>query len=285
MGPCELMDLIGHDTNFAVTNSVYEANFFDKRFAPSLVQREMVQGGLLGRKTGQGFFRYPEGVPPLAHPAVGPVVRPSSLVVHGRGAIADWLLEASTRILQERPERDTSSHWTGLCIDGARLMLTDGRTASEMAMIRGSGDIAVFDRFDCSANPDASTPRVLAYALAEGALPQWRDQVPSWLGAMGFAPVRIVDLPGLVVARTLSMLINEAADAVAQGVCSAEATDTAMKLGVNYPFGPFEWLAQWGADGVVSTLDALDAHYRGERYRASSLLRRFSSSPRENEPS
>ncbi|MBU6440479.1 MAG: 3-hydroxyacyl-CoA dehydrogenase, partial [Betaproteobacteria bacterium] len=41
MGPCELMDLIGHDTNFAVTQAVYEANFFDKRFQPSLVQREL----------------------------------------------------------------------------------------------------------------------------------------------------------------------------------------------------------------------------------------------------
>ena len=59
MGPCELMDLIGHDTNFAVTKSVYEANFFDKRYVPSLVQREMVDGGLLGRKSGRGFYRYP----------------------------------------------------------------------------------------------------------------------------------------------------------------------------------------------------------------------------------
>lgn len=42
MGPCELMDLIGHDTNFAVTQSVFEANFFDKRYMPSLIQREMV---------------------------------------------------------------------------------------------------------------------------------------------------------------------------------------------------------------------------------------------------
>ena len=44
MGPCELMDLVGHDTNFAVTNSIYEANFCDKRFVPSLVQRELVDG-------------------------------------------------------------------------------------------------------------------------------------------------------------------------------------------------------------------------------------------------
>ena len=58
MGPCELMDLIGHDTNFSVTQSVYEANFYDKRFVPSLVQRELVDGGLLGRKSGRGFYDY-----------------------------------------------------------------------------------------------------------------------------------------------------------------------------------------------------------------------------------
>ena len=59
MGPCELMDLIGHDTNFAVTQSVFEANFFDRRYTPSLVQRELVDGGLLGRKSGHGFYDYP----------------------------------------------------------------------------------------------------------------------------------------------------------------------------------------------------------------------------------
>jgi 3-hydroxyacyl-CoA dehydrogenase len=83
MGPCELMDLIGHDTNFAVTQSVYEANFFDKRFQPSLVQREMVDGGLLGRKSGRGFYRYPEsgaktddGEAAAATPAVPLVLQP-----------------------------------------------------------------------------------------------------------------------------------------------------------------------------------------------------------------
>lgn len=70
------------------------------------------------------------------------------------------------------------------------------------------------------------------------------------------------------------MLINEAADAVQQGVCTPEGADAAMKLGVNYPAGPFEWLGPWGASGVMQMLDALDAHYRGERYRVSPWLRR-----------
>jgi 3-hydroxybutyryl-CoA dehydrogenase len=46
-----------------------------------------------------------------------------------------------------------------------------------------------------------------------------------------------------------------------------------MKLGVNYPAGPFEWLARWDAGAMARLLDALDAHYRGERYRVSPALR------------
>jgi 3-hydroxybutyryl-CoA dehydrogenase len=70
------------------------------------------------------------------------------------------------------------------------------------------------------------------------------------------------------------MLINEAADAVLQGVCTPEGADAAMKLGVNYPAGPFEWLARWSPQGVASVVRALDDEYRGERYRLSPWLRR-----------
>src|SRR6185503_20500886 len=92
MGPCELMDLIGHDTNFAVTQSVYEANFFDKRYQPSLVQREMVDGGLLGRKSGRGFYRYPEGGATTEDGAGEAAAMPVlPLVLHGDGPIADLM--------------------------------------------------------------------------------------------------------------------------------------------------------------------------------------------------
>jgi 3-hydroxybutyryl-CoA dehydrogenase len=68
------------------------------------------------------------------------------------------------------------------------------------------------------------------------------------------------------------MLVNEACDAVTQGVCSVEATNQAMKLGVNYPAGPFEWLEQISSKNVREVLNALDSFYRGERYRTSPLL-------------
>ncbi|MBS1912015.1 MAG: 3-hydroxybutyryl-CoA dehydrogenase [Bacteroidetes bacterium] len=56
MGPFELMDLIGIDVNFAVTESVYQQYFNEARFRPHLIQRKMVESGLLGRKSGKGFY-------------------------------------------------------------------------------------------------------------------------------------------------------------------------------------------------------------------------------------
>jgi 3-hydroxybutyryl-CoA dehydrogenase len=276
MGPCELMDLIGHDTNFAVTNSVYEANFFDKRFQPSLLQRELVDGGLHGRKSGRGFYRYPEGVPPLPVALHEAPATAREVAVHGGDPIADFLEQAAAKMLEPQawgPARERSSAWTGLAIDGARLVLCDGRTAQELAAAWRTPDVAVFDRPLALPAPAGTA---LAYAVAPGASETWRTQADAWLAALGFTPLPLADTPGLVVARTIAMLINEAADAVQQGVCTEQGADAAMKLGVNYPAGPFEWLSTWSAREVIALLDALDHHYRGERYRASPWLRKRS---------
>lgn len=58
MGPFELMDLIGIDVNFAVTQTVYKDYFYDPKYKPSLLQQRMVEAKLLGRKTGKGFYKY-----------------------------------------------------------------------------------------------------------------------------------------------------------------------------------------------------------------------------------
>lgn len=264
MGPCELMDLIGHDTNFSVTQSVYEANFFDKRFAPSLVQRELVDGGLLGRKSGRGFYDYAPGSSLPAIASCEPVALPASepLRLHGQGSLADRFA-ATLAKCGRAIERDRASDWLGLEVQGGQLRLTDGRSACELG-----ANVAVFDL------PLSDSEGVaLAWAPSRRASADWVQAAARWLGALGFNPQRIGDAPGLVVARTVAMLVNEAADAVQQGVCTPEGADEAMKLGVNYPAGPFEWLARWNNQAVVALIDALDAAYRGERYRVSPWLR------------
>ena len=73
--------------------------------------------------------------------------------------------------------------------------------------------------------------------------------------------------------RILTMLMNEAADAVFWQVASPEAIDTAMQKGVNYPKGLLAWLDERGAQDVVSEMDALHQRYGEERYRCSPILR------------
>jgi len=277
MGPCELMDLIGHDTNFAVTQSVYEANFFDKRFQPSLVQREMVDGGLLGRKSGRGFYRYPEAGAGAAEAEPEAAPLPAvALVLHGTGAIADLLAArlagAGLGFKREVGHPDAQAC---LQIDDGRLMLTDGRCAAERAAALGIADLALFDWPVGPAAASATTPvAALAWTAAPQAGSEFTTRAAEVLRALGWLPQRLADVPGLVVARTIAMLVNEASDAVEQGVCDAAGADAAMTLGVNYPAGPFAWLSNWGAGPVTRLLDALDAFYRGERYRVSPPLRR-----------
>ncbi len=264
MGPCELMDLIGLDTNFSVTQSVYEANFYDKRYAPSLLQREMVAGGLYGRKSGRGFYDYAGDDKPEIAKFPLPEAPPSfdTLAVHGDEPLANRIA-AALKNHGLHFERVHDSDWSGLQADSARLRLTDGRCAAELGR-----DVAVFD-LPLGEDPGSA----LAWSHSARASAQWIEAAPQWLALLGFNPLRIDDVPGLVVARSVAMLINEAADAVQQGVCSEDGADKAMKLGVNYPAGPFEWLARWNTRAVIELLDRLDAHYRGERYRVSPYLR------------
>ena len=92
-GPFELMDLVGNDINFAVTQSVFRASFFDSRFTPSLIQQEMVQAGFLGRKSGRGFYCYaPQTDRPL--PAFEPLTAsPERILFSEPRPVTEALLE------------------------------------------------------------------------------------------------------------------------------------------------------------------------------------------------
>ncbi|MDQ2734994.1 MAG: 3-hydroxyacyl-CoA dehydrogenase [Pseudomonadota bacterium] len=271
MGPCELMDLVGHDTNFAVTSSVFAANFGDKRYVPSLLQQELVDAGRLGRKSGRGFFVYPAAAAAAATAAEAPSIPPGTLVaLHGNGvAVERWAAKLAAAGIPF--EADAASRWKGLQTSNGELRLTDGRPAAQVSAEEGVRELALFDLAVAAGGGGPGT--TLAFTVSASSSASWRDEAAQWLRIAGWSPQPIGDAPGLVVARTIAMLVNEACDAVQQGVCTPEGADQAMKLGVNYPQGPFEFLAAWDARAIVALLDRLDAHYRGERYRASPELR------------
>ena len=281
MGPCELMDLIGHDVNFAVTESVHQAYFGDPRFAPSVLQREMLDAGYLGRKSGRGFYRYDTGVAAPSVASEPAFARPESVMLTTApdataptlaimATLATRLEQAGVTVRRRHPPPGSYEPATpALHCNGAAVYLTDGRSATARAHANGHADTVLFDLAF-----DFGVATRIALAPSDQCRPEAYQAVAGMFGAAGFTVSRIDDAPGMIVMRTVAMLANEAADAVLYGVCSAEAVDLAMQKGVNYPRGPLAWADMIGLAHIVAVLTNLGISYGEERYRVSPLLRR-----------
>lgn len=268
MGPFELTDLIGQDVNEAVTRSVWEAFFHDPKFTPSLAQRRLVESGRLGRKTGRGWFDYGEGAEDVQRPAArtaGPEKAPARVTVHPGGAwpaavLAELIAEAGIEVLDGKQTgmADGTIELPG----GGLLCLADGDLATDFSDDRVQFDLAL----------DYRTATRIAIAPAGTAR---RETVQAAIGlfqALGKKVSVIQDVPGLIVARTVAMLVDFAADAVAKGVATAADIDTAMRMGVNYPLGPLQWGDRLDADWVLDFLSRMHPMYPTGRYAPSQLL-------------
>ena len=92
------------------------------------------------------------------------------------------------------------------------------------------------------------------------------------------APMPSDEVRRTILERVVAQLVNEACFAVEEGVASPEDIDTAMRLGLNHPRGPFEWAREIGPERVLATLEALGRDGSADRYRAAGLLRRWAAS-------
>lgn len=271
MGPFELMDLIGHDVNYAVTNSVYNAFYNDQRFLPSLIQKELIEAGRLGRKSSFGFYDYRDGAEKDApHTAAAEDFVLDQTVVFEGGVDPISSLLAAVRakgMTHDIPASNDNQGPARIRVGDATLMLTDGRFASVRA---ADEDITNLVVFDLALDYTKATRIVIAPADQTSAFAL--DDAVAFFQALGKDVSVINDVAGLIVMRTVSMLANEGADAVFQQVCSVADVDIAMKGGVNYPCGPMEWADQVGVETIYRVLSGLESTYGEDRYRLSPLL-------------
>jgi 3-hydroxybutyryl-CoA dehydrogenase len=275
MGAFELTDLIGQDVNESVTRSVWEAFFQDVRFAPSLAQRRLVESGRHGRKTGHGWYDYGDDADrPEPHTAEK-AQPPAYVVAEGDlGPAAELLAlirEAGIQVREDEEDRGTRL----VLPSGGQLVLADGQTAVEFR------DVVYFDLA-----LDYRRATRIALSHSQDTQTQTLAEATGLFQALGKDVSVIGDVPGLIVARTVARIVDLAHDAVAKGVATEEDIDTAMRLGVNYPLGPFEWSRKLGRSWAYEVLDELHLRDPSGRYAPSLALYRhsYASEKREGTP-
>jgi 3-hydroxybutyryl-CoA dehydrogenase len=101
------------------------------------------------------------------------------------------------------------------------------------------------------------------------------EKAQKFVEGLGYATAVVGDGPGLVRARTVCCLINEAASALLEGIATPADIDQAMKLGTNYPYGPLEWADYLGLDTELGVMNGLFSEWGEDRYRPSPLLKRM----------
>ena len=101
------------------------------------------------------------------------------------------------------------------------------------------------------------------------------EEVKSLAEKMGKVPVEANDFPGFISNRILLPMINEAVFALMEGVGSAEAIDTVMKLGMNHPMGPLALADLIGLDVCLDIMEVLHEGFREPKYRPCPLLRKM----------
>ncbi|MFI9767550.1 3-hydroxyacyl-CoA dehydrogenase [Streptomyces sp. NPDC052415] len=263
MGAFELTDLIGQDVNESVTHSVWQSFFQDVRFTPSLAQRRLVESGRLGRKSGHGWYDY-AGSAERPEPHTAERERPPAYVVAEgdlgpAGDLLTLLREAGIPVREEEED-----HGTRLVLpSGGQLALADGQTSVEFR------DVVYFDLA-----LDYRRATRIALSASQDTSPQTLAEATGLFQALGKDVSVIGDVPGMIVARTVARIIDLAHDAVAKGVATEEDVDTAMRLGVNYPLGPFEWSRRLGRNWAYALLDDLHLRDPAGRYAPSLALYR-----------
>jgi len=267
MGPFELMDLVGLDVGFTISQSFFEQSFHEPRWRPSPLAARAVAAGRHGRKTGEGWFRYPDGPPPDPEPPE-PGGGDGLVVVAGESDLAEELAEAAIGAGWDvAAPGDAHGEVPSLIVDcgGHDAVLQGG----PQLLLCDAAPLAAQDPGGPSAGFHLLPPfgRMAELTSGPSTAPATLAAAERFFATLGMATERVGDAPGLVLGRIVAQLVNEACFAVGEGVGSPEDVDAGMVLGLNHPRGPMEWGDEIGAAEVLVLLTALQDEYREERYR------------------
>jgi 3-hydroxybutyryl-CoA dehydrogenase len=279
------MDLVGIDVGFDVSKSFYAQSFGEPRWRPSTLAARKVASGDYGRKTGRGWYEYPEDGehrPPDPDP---PQAGGGGLVVIGGWtALAGELREAAEAAGWRMAGPGEVPDLIVDCGGADHDHDADDEGGHEPAPLQGGPQVILCDEGPLAElDPEGSAAGFFAAAPLGGLVELTRSPSTSEAAARAaeafFASIGrhvewVGDAPGLVLGRIVAQLVNEACFALGDGVGSPEDIDAGMVLGLNHPRGPLEWGDAIGPASVVAVLAGLYEEYREERYRiAPALLR------------
>ena len=266
LGPFELMDLTALDVSHPVMESVYRQYYEEARYRPSVITAQRLAGGLLGRKTGEGFYKYVGGVMQVAAEAAAPVVTEMPPVwVSPRASRRSELLQLLKNL--------GANIETGASASPQALMLVAplGFDITTVAVVERL-DPARTVGIDMLIDDAATRRRVLATNPATRT--DMRDAAHALFARDGKAVSVIRDSGGFVTQRVVATIVNIASDMCQQAVCSAKDLETAVTLGLGYPLGPLAMGNLYGPTNILEVLFNMQTVYGDQRYRPSPWLRR-----------
>lgn len=261
LGPFQLLDLTGLDVSHPVMESIYQQYYQEPRYRPSVITAQRLSAGLLGRKTGRGFYRYDDAAKAAQVPAASAADAWTGPVwVSGENDHATALL-ARCGVAAESGAQPSSA---ALCV--VTPLGEDVTTCVVRLGLDARRTVGLDTLTDCAGRLTmmASPATDAAVAAQAGALFEKNGQ-----------PVTLIeDSPGFIVQRVLATIVNIGCDIVQQGICTPEDLDCAVELGLGYPRGPLAWGDHLGASRVLMILNNLHHATGDPRYRPSPWLAR-----------
>ncbi len=261
LGPFGLMDLVGLDVNHSVHKSLYEQYFDEPRYRPSYLLEPRVAAGLLGRKSGRGWYVYGKdgAAETIAEPPV-PAKRAAQVWVAANApALKELLAKLGAQV-----ESGAKPSAEAACF--VAPLGQDATTTALQLMIDPARTVAVDPVFGFARRRTLMTTPVTK--------PEVRDAAHGLLAADG-VPVSVIrDSPGFVAQRVVAHIINVGCDIVQQRIATPADLDRAVMLGLGYPHGPLAMGDAIGGARVLTILEAMHAFYQDPRYRPSPWLRR-----------